>query len=144
MKINYYPQKKVFFRRAVASISLLLLCYSYSCQQSPSTSEKVIAKADLQGIPEKIDFTFDVKPILSDRCFKCHGPDKNAIEGGLSLHKPEDAYMALGKNKDRFAVVPNKPEKSELVQRIYSEDPSTIMPPPESNLDLTPKEKAIL
>ena len=145
MKISDYFRKKVFVRELVVFFGLLLLCSCYySCQQNPSTSEKVIAKADLQGIPDKIDFTFDVKPILSDRCFKCHGPDKNAIEGGLSLHKAEDAYMALGENKDRFAVVPNEPEKSELVHRIYSEDPNILMPPPESNLDLTPKEKAIL
>lgn len=116
----------------------------YACKQNPSVSEKVIAKADIKGIPDKIDFTFDVKPILSDRCFICHGPDKNAIEAGLSLHKAEDAYAALGKLKDRFAIVPNKPEESELVKRLYSEDPNLIMPPPESNLVLTPKEKAIL
>jgi len=104
-----------------------------------------MAKADLTSIPDKIDFTFDVKPILSDRCFICHGPDKNAIiEAGLSLHKAEDAYAALGKLKDRFAIVPNKPEETELVKRLYSEDPNVIMPPPESNLILTPKEKAIL
>ena len=128
-----------------AILTLVLFIGSYfSCQQDPSTSEKVIAKADLEGIPEKIDFTFDVKPILSDRCFKCHGPDKNAIEARLSLNKAEDAYTALGENKDRFAIVPNQPGKSELVNRIYSDDPNLVMPPPESNLDLTPKEKAIL
>lgn len=48
-----------------------------------------MVKADISGIPDKIDFTFDVKPILADRCFICHGPDKNAIEAGLSLHKAE-------------------------------------------------------
>lgn len=138
--------KKYNILTKALTCSLLSLFFGsyYSCQQNPSTSEKVIAKADLQGIPEKIDFTFDVKPILSDRCFKCHGPDKNAIEAGLSLNKAEDAYIALGEHKDRFAIVPNQPDKSELVHRIYSEDPNLVMPPPESNLDLSPKEKAIL
>ncbi len=123
---------------------MILMGMYYSCEQNPSSSERIMAKTDLEGIPDKIDFTFDVKPILSDRCFKCHGPDKNAIEGGLSLNKLEDAYIALGENKDRFAIVPNQPGKSELVNRIYSEDPNLVMPPPESNLELTPKEKAIL
>lgn len=140
-----YQKKYSALIKGVAVLTLLSFGGSYySCEQNPSTYEKVIAKADLKGIPEKIDFTFDVKPILSDRCFKCHGPDKNAIEAGLSLHKAEDAYSALGENKDRFAIVPNQPNKSELVQRIFSDDPNLVMPPPESNLDLTPKEKAIL
>ena len=65
-----------------------------------------------------VDFTFDVKPIISDRCFKCHGPDKNAIEGGLSLNSPEDAYKALGELKDHYAIVPKDIEKSTLIERI--------------------------
>ncbi|MFT6370927.1 MAG: hypothetical protein ACJAUQ_000328 [Maribacter sp.] len=145
MKLNTYITTKDFLRGVTAFLFVILLSSSYySCKENPSVSEKVIAQADLSGIPDKIDFTFDVKPILSDRCFICHGPDKNAIEAGLSLHKAEDAYAALGELKDRFAIVPNKPEESELVYRLYSEDPNIVMPPPESNLVLTPKEKAIL
>ncbi|GMN10709.1 hypothetical protein MTsPCn9_23160 [Croceitalea sp. MTPC9] len=121
-----------------------LLMLAIGCKEPSSTNEKVVAKVDLEGIPEKIDFTFDVKPIISDRCFKCHGPDKNAIEGDLSLNTPEDAYKALGKLKDHYAIVPNKPEESTLINRIYSEDPNLLMPPPESNLELSEKEKAIL
>jgi hypothetical protein len=143
MKVNTYIST---YARGAVTLSLMLLVGAsyYSCKENPSVSEKVIAKADLVGIPDKIDFTFDVKPILSDRCFICHGPDKNAIEAGLSLHKAEDAYAALGKLKDRFAIVPHKPQESELVKRLYSEDPNMVMPPPESNLILTAKEKAIL
>ncbi|MFS4456709.1 PSD1 and planctomycete cytochrome C domain-containing protein [Maribacter sp. 2304DJ31-5] len=107
-------------------------------------TEKTVAINNIGDIPERIDFTFDVKPILSDRCFKCHGPDKNAIEAGLSLHNPKDAYAALGELKDRFAIVPNNTEKSELIHRIYTEDPNLLMPPPESNLTVTPREKLIL
>lgn len=115
-----------------------------SCQQKPSATEKLMSKSELGVIPEKVDFTFDVKPIISDRCFKCHGPDKNAIEGDLSLNTPEDAFKALGKLKDHYAIVPNKPEESTLVNRIYNSDPNLLMPPPESNLELTETEKAIL
>lgn len=143
MKINTYI--KPYAQRVIILFFILVTGFTYySCKETPSVSEKVMTKTELTGIPDKIDFTFDVKPILSDRCFICHGPDKNAIEAGLSLHKAEDAYAALGKLKDRFAIVPNKPEESELVKRLYSEDPNVVMPPPESNLVLTPKEKAIL
>lgn len=116
----------------------------YGCNTGVQTSETT-ANNDINGrIPDKIDFTFHVKPILSDRCFKCHGPDKNAIEGGLSLNKAEDAYMALGKNKDHYAIVPGDVEKSELVNRLYTTDESLMMPPPESNLTVTKYEKEIL
>ena len=116
----------------------------YSCNTGVQTSETT-ANNDINGrIPDKIDFTFHVKPILSDRCFKCHGPDKNAIEGGLSLNTAEDAYMALGKNKDHYAIVPGDVEKSELVNRLYTTDESLMMPPPESNLTVTKYEKEIL
>lgn len=116
----------------------------YGCNTGVQTSETT-ANNDINGrIPDKIDFTFHVKPILSDRCFKCHGPDKNAIEGGLSLNTAEDAYMALGKNKDHYAIVPGDVEKSELVNRLYTTDESLMMPPPESNLTVTKYEKEIL
>jgi len=133
------------FKRISVSLLVILFCVVYyACKETPSVAEKMVAMADVEGIPDKIDFTFDVKPILSDRCFTCHGPDKNAIEAGLSLHTAEDAFAALGKLKDRFAIVPNEPENSELVHRMYTEDPNLVMPPPESNLSLTLREKAIL
>ncbi|MFD2587848.1 PSD1 and planctomycete cytochrome C domain-containing protein [Croceitalea marina] len=127
-----------------ALILLAFLVVLSSCRQKPNSTEKLISKNELETIPEKVDFTFDVKPIISDRCFKCHGPDKNAIEGGLSLNTAEDAYKALGKLKDHHAIVPKKPKESTLVSRIYSDDPNLLMPPPESNLALSETEKAIL
>ncbi|MGX1928539.1 PSD1 and planctomycete cytochrome C domain-containing protein [Flagellimonas sp. 2504JD4-2] len=95
-------------------------------------------------LPDSVDFSFHIKPILSDRCFTCHGPDKNAIEAGLSLNKAEDAYAAIGENKDRYAIVPGDLEKSELIKRIFEEDPNLMMPPPESNLTLSNYEKELL
>ena len=119
-------------------------CVLCSCA---SEADKTIALEDGNketAIPEKIDFTFHVKPILSDRCFICHGPDKNAVEGDLSLHSAEEAYRALGELKDHAAIVPGNASKSSLVERIFSDDPNLIMPPPESNLVLEDFEKAIL
>lgn len=96
------------------------------------------------SIPEKIDFNFDVKPILSDRCFACHGPDENSVEGDLRLDTEEGLFSPLGEKQDRQAVVPGEPEKSELYKRIISDDPDYMMPEPNSNLTLDDQEIAIL
>lgn len=115
-----------------------------SCNENGTNSTLSGSQDINMKIPDKVDFTFHVKPIISDRCFKCHGPDKNAIEGDLSLNTAEDAFIALGKEKDHFAIVPGDVENSELVNRIYSENPNIVMPPPESNLDLNDYEKKLL
>ncbi|MEO0331138.1 MAG: DUF1549 domain-containing protein, partial [Bacteroidota bacterium] len=96
-----------------------------------------------QDLPEKVDFNFHVRPILSDRCFHCHGPDENARESGLRLDQ-EEAIFANIPEKETFAVVAGNPQQSELVHRILSEDPDMVMPTPESNLSLTTEEKAVL
>lgn len=116
----------------------------HGCKEKTGDYQVISQGKTGEKIPDSIDFSFHIKPILSDRCFKCHGPDKNAIEGGLSLNKPEDAYAPLGENKDRYALVPGDLEKSELIKRIYEDDPNLVMPPPESNLSLSPYEKELL
>ncbi len=118
----------------------LLLLFPSSCKTDQVISSSSIAKA----IPDKIDFNFHVKPILSDRCFTCHGPDENARKENLRFDTKEGAFAALGKNKDHYAIIPNDAENSTLIQRIFSEDPAEIMPTPESNLTLTNYEKGIL
>jgi len=111
-----------------------------------STQEATVKSAAItqEVIPDVVDFNFHVKPILSDRCFTCHGPDEQKVAAGLALHVEEKAFVALGDNKDHFAIVAGDVEKSTLVDRIYSDDPEQIMPPPESNLTLSDYEKAIL
>ena len=94
------------------------------------------------GVPAQVDFNFHVRPILSDKCFACHGPDDRARKGGLSLHTKDGAFAALA-NGHR-AVVPGDTGKSELVRRILSTDPAVLMPQPESHLALSEIEKATL
>ena len=130
--------------RIFLSCFALLLVLSMGCKDKSPRQVAMEGSLGSPNIPDKVDFTFHVKPIISDRCFKCHGPDKNAIEGGLSLNTAEDAYAALGEKKDHFAIVPGDIERSELVKRIYSNDPNNLMPPPASNLVLTEYEKKIL
>lgn len=97
-----------------------------------------------QDLPEVIDFNYHVKPILSDKCFACHGPDATNQKSELRLDKEEYAYAALEGNTYKYAIVPGKPGKSGLVKRILSDDEGSVMPPPESNLSLDTKEIAIL
>ena len=94
-------------------------------------------------LPDKIDYNFHVKPILSDRCFACHGPDAQKREAELRLDIEENAYAALSSGDGR-AIVPGNIGHSQLVERILAEETDMVMPPPESNLTLDEKEKAIL
>jgi len=135
---------KFFINKPFLILSASIVIGLIACQQETTTTTKQVTATKQPQIPDKIDFNFHVKPILSDRCFKCHGPDKNAVEGDLSLATEADAFAALGKNKDRFAILPNMPDSSTLVHRIFTDDPDDIMPPPASNLKLENHEKEIL
>lgn len=96
------------------------------------------------NIPEEIDFNFHVKPILSDKCFTCHGPDGNKRKAGLRLDLEQNSKAELSENPGKFAIQSGSAENSELFHRISSEDPSSMMPPPDSHLKLTQGEKEIL
>jgi len=95
-------------------------------------------------IPEEIDYNIHVKPILSDRCFSCHGPDVNTREAGLRLDIAEGAYEPLQNNKRKVAISPGKLHKSEVFNRLISGDSNLMMPPPTSNVSLSSQEKAII
>lgn len=88
-----------------------------------------------------IDFNRDVRPILSDKCFQCHGPDEATREAELRL---DDNDAVRAERDGKFIVSPGKPEASELIRRIMSHDDSEMMPPPEINKPLTEKEKQTL
>ncbi|NBR56034.1 MAG: DUF1549 domain-containing protein, partial [Chitinophagia bacterium] len=95
-------------------------------------------------LPLVIDYNEHVKPILSDKCFKCHGPDKAKQKAGLRLDMEASAYGPLPESPEKFAIVPGNLNKSELYHRILSSDPGYMMPDPKSHLTLDAKEKAIL
>jgi hypothetical protein len=93
-------------------------------------------------VPEKPDFNFHVQPILSDRCYFCHGADAQNRKAGLRLDQRE-AALAVQKS-GAVAIKPGDPEQSELIKRIYSHDPDEIMPVPQAKITLTDGEKEIL
>jgi hypothetical protein len=91
-----------------------------------------------------ISYNRDIRPILSDKCFSCHGPDVNKMKAGLRLDLQASAYAELPNNKGHYAIVPGHPEQSELIRRITSDDPNIVMPQPASHLaKLTPEEIAL-
>ena len=96
------------------------------------------------SLPATIDYNEDVKPILSDKCFSCHGPDKAKQKAGLRLDIAEAAYAVLPESPGKFAIVPGNLIKSEVYHRILSSDPDYMMPHPKSHLSLSAREKAIL
>lgn len=88
-------------------------------------------------VPAKIEFNRDVRPILSDNCFYCHGPDKNHRKAKLRLDIREEALA-------KEAFVPGKPAESELIKRLAPEAKDDLMPPEDSHKKLTDRDKAIL
>src|SRR5580658_1450731 len=92
--------------------------------------------------PRPVNFAREVRPILSDNCFACHGPDDRARKAGLRLDT-KDGMFAANKEGDR-SVVPGKPDESDLVFRIESDDPELHMPPKKSGRRLTAEQVAVL
>lgn len=94
------------------------------------------------SVAEKVDFNQHVRPILSDRCFNCHGPDAEARKGKLRLDSEEGSRKAL---ENGWKVIsPGDVDHSELLRRINSTDPDEVMPPPEKNLALSSEQKKVL
>ncbi len=142
---NEFIKKHVFLKGVMQSKTNIfniglwcLLTFFMSC--GPSMPEDVAIA--YESLPEVVDFNFHVKPILSDRCYSCHGPDANTRQAGLRLDIEEEAFKKLASGERAF--VTGKPGSSESVQRILNDDPEIQMPPPESNLVLSSREKALI
>ncbi len=90
---------------------------------------------------EPVDFTRDVRPILSAACFKCHGPDEKERKADLRLDTQEGALADLG---GHAAIVPGQPDQSEALRRMLSTDPDEHMPPADSGKTVTPEQIALV
>ncbi|WP_132050728.1 PSD1 and planctomycete cytochrome C domain-containing protein [Pseudocnuella soli] len=110
---------------SVIALMLALSCTWIACFREGNNAPE---------LPGKVSYNFHIRPILSDKCFKCHGPDGNTLEAGLRLDAAQYAYAPLTETKGAFAIVPGKPEQSELFKRISSTDSTYMMPVPESHL----------
>jgi mono/diheme cytochrome c family protein len=85
----------------------------------------------------KIDYNFQIRPLLADRCFVCHGPDENKRKAKLRLDVPAVAFA-------RRAIVPGKPDESAVLERLTAADPEQRMPPAKTNLALSKDEIALI
>lgn len=101
----------------------------------------LFALPSVSNADDKISFNRDVRPILSDRCFHCHGPDSKNQDSEFRLDNQENALADLG---GYFGIVPGNLDKSELHKRIRSKNPEETMPPPEAVRQLTDGERDVL
>ena len=111
----------------VALLMVIIVAAAVSCLNFSNNH-------DAPTMPDLVSYNFNIRPILSDKCFKCHGPDANKREAGLRLDIADSAYAPLTETKGSFAIVRGKPELSELMKRISSDDTTYLMPPLNTHL----------
>src|ERR1700712_1023355 len=97
--------------------------------------------AAVSAAPAPVDFNYDIRPILSAKCYACHGQDEAARKAKLRLDVRADA---LREHDDGTPIVPGDTKASALVQRIVSHDPEEVMPPPKEGQPLTARELDLL
>lgn len=136
---QYYLVIFTGFQQAIGDVAFLSV--------NPNLKRQIILALSLtcclnSTLGQPVDFESQIKPLLSDRCFTCHGPDEKTRKADLRLYSQEGAMAKLD---DNLAVImPGKPEASELYNRLITKDADELMPPPESNLALSDKEKELI
>jgi hypothetical protein len=105
----------------------------------PEGTVLLIACLSLAAGAEPVKFNRDIRPIMSDTCFRCHGPDKRARMAGMRLDRREEALKPTASGAT--PIVPGDPEKSAIVQRIFAADPARRMPPKYAEKSLTDAQK---
>jgi len=138
---------------AAAHPSLLRCSQTWTaeCDHDVKIGNWILVGLVLAGLPfnaglaaesGRVDFNRHIRPLLSDRCYTCHGPDEKARKKTLRLDTRDGLFKAL---EHGWAVVtPGDPSRSELVRRILAEDADDLMPPPESKLSLSPVERDLI
>lgn len=116
------------YLRFVIGLSLLIPATRLIADTGPDTGQ--------------VNFSRDIRPILSDKCFQCHGPDEAKQQSGLRLDLRDDAVTAA--ESGAIAIVPKHPDQSELIKRIVAKDPDEVMPPADSTKKLTEAEIELL
>ncbi len=104
-------------------------------------SVSTVACPAAEALPERVDFNRDIRPVLSDICFHCHGPDEEQRQADFRLDQQESAFADLG---DHLAIAPGKPDESELYLRITAEDADERMPPVDSGRQLTARQIGLI
>ena len=87
----------------------------------------------------EVKFNRDIRPIMSDTCFHCHGPDAKARKGGFRIDLREEALKPA--KSGEVPIVPGKPEESEIIKRLFTKDTDDLMPPPEAHKTFSAEQK---
>lgn len=131
--------RRKYSRSVIANVAgLTVFGFSLAMSGASFAQESLVSGA---GLPEIIEFNRDIRPILSDKCFFCHGPDKNKREAELRLDTKEGL---VGSDGTGGALVPGKPDESELLQRVMSTDEDKQMPPAKSGKSLSERDIQML
>src|SRR5437870_1764541 len=113
--------------------------YKMAAKMNPARSILLLILTAIAGIATSragaIQYNRDIRPILSENCYQCHGPDKGRRKAGLRLDQKEEAFKKL--ESGNFAIVAGDPDKSALVQRLLTTDDDDHMPPAKSGKKLT-------
>ncbi len=117
------------------------ILYFLTCLLAANGSPVVWTAEPVDEATRRLEFNRDIRPILSDKCFACHGLDSKKREADLRL---DEASNALQDRGGYAAIVPGKPESSSVWARIISQDPDEVMPPPKSHKALSDEEKRII
>src|SRR5262245_16592808 len=126
---------EVAYHRSRLAFLLVLLSPLYA-------PNSVAAEAREAARTKKVDFNYQIRPILSDKCFRCHGPDARNRKAGLRLDTKEGAFAGL--KSGGHAIVPGQLEESELVWRVTADDESERMPPKSLGRTLSAREIELL
>ena len=113
------------------------LVYPGHARRAATAAEPAPMPKAAAAAPGKLEYNRDIRPILAENCFACHGPDSAARKANLRIDQRDEALAAK-------AVVPGKPDESQLVARIFADDPQERMPPAKSRKTLTPAQKETL
>ncbi len=131
----YSKNRQLFFK---ISFWMLLLISLMGCKKKLPEYVAI----PYSELPVVIDYNIHVKPILSDKCYLCHGPDGGTRKAGMRFDTENGLFDKT--LKGNFPVKPGNLNKSEVINRILSDDLDYIMPPTDSHLTLNPREKAII
>jgi len=140
--VRRVPRRRVCFPPSAARLAALAIATAAGLLlQACSRSDD----PQLGGLrADEIDYNWHVRPILSENCFKCHGPDSTGRKAGLRLDVSELATQELPETPGKYAIVAGRPERSELVRRITSTDVDERMPPESTHKTLSAQQIAIL
>jgi hypothetical protein len=123
--------------RTVLPCGLLLAVGLFVAVPTARTADQPATPAPAARAAGKIEYNRDVRPILAENCFACHGPDSAARKAGLRLDRRDDAVEAK-------AIIAGDSKGSAVVERVFAADPSEVMPPPKSHKKLTAAQKETL